>query len=264
MLIDYVPLMNAHVDVSEGSGVESKPRAMVHRKILEIAGSNPEMPVAAIAENVSGASAALVDRVLDEFGDPGSSDERASSANGTEPTETEAPAARGEPRPTDSPAGPTEDGPVDASPESEPDLSELTESQVETLRVVRARPTATQKRVAEELDVSRATVSKRLNQIPGFEWSARRDFVEQLFGSRGGDAGESGRQRSVGPSRAELARRVDALETRLTPQPTPDGGPTVSPELTHKVVHACIDAEYITEAEELQILRGMLPGAPTE
>lgn len=43
---------------------------MIHKKILEAAGERPDAPMAEVADQVSGASTDLVERVLREYGDP--------------------------------------------------------------------------------------------------------------------------------------------------------------------------------------------------
>ncbi|PSQ29484.1 hypothetical protein BRD06_02825 [Halobacteriales archaeon QS_9_67_15] len=56
--------------MSRADRSREKPRAMIHRRILDVAASDPEASLAAIADEVSGASTDLVDRVLDEYGCP--------------------------------------------------------------------------------------------------------------------------------------------------------------------------------------------------
>jgi hypothetical protein len=47
-----------------------RPRAVVHRRILDVAESRPDASASAIADRVSGATADLVEDVLAEYGDP--------------------------------------------------------------------------------------------------------------------------------------------------------------------------------------------------
>lgn len=67
-----------------------------------------------------------------------------------------------------------------------PDLepADLTEQQRETLRAIHDQPTATQADLGDELGVTSATISQRVNSIDGFDWSKRRAFTEVLFGQR--------------------------------------------------------------------------------
>lgn len=48
----------------------NKPRAMIHRRILDVANNMPDASLKEIANEVSGASSELVDSVLAEYGDP--------------------------------------------------------------------------------------------------------------------------------------------------------------------------------------------------
>lgn len=65
--------------------------------------------------------------------------------------------------------------------ESSPDPDELTQKERETLRAICYDPDATQKQIADMLSVSRATVSNRVNAIPGFDWTERQTFVNEVF-----------------------------------------------------------------------------------
>jgi len=318
---------------STGINTDTKPRALIHRKILDIASENPDASMEAIAEEVSGASITFVERVLEEYGDPA---ERGQAARQTEDEASGLSAAamgpessngdsvasaadndgrvdaaderRGEAasdggrqsHPADGEAAPNladsatgngsraagddltvesgtaTDGTTDresvhdepAAGDEErhadgtdddaatvPEPSELTDKQRETLVAVAERPSATQAEIAEELGVSRATVSKRLGSLDGFEWPDRAAFVDEVFEYRGGSS--TGRTVADGPP-VEPSERVAALEARIEAlEAQLNGGETTEPdpELVHKVVHACMDAEYVSQEEELEILR---------
>ena len=60
--------------MSRADNRDTRPRAMVHRRILDVAASRPDATLSAIAGEVSGASPSLVERVLDEYGDPAGED----------------------------------------------------------------------------------------------------------------------------------------------------------------------------------------------
>jgi len=47
----------------------NKPRALIHRKILDVTEANPDASPTAIASEVDGASPTFVEQILDEFGD---------------------------------------------------------------------------------------------------------------------------------------------------------------------------------------------------
>jgi DNA-binding CsgD family transcriptional regulator len=269
-----------------------QPRAMVHRRILDVAESQPEATLEEIAEKVSTATQELVEQVLEDYGDPGNED-----AETTETTETEPMTQNGQTASeTDEPTG-TE----------YPDAESLSPKQRETLQLVHENPDRTQVDIADTLGVSRATVSRRLNDISGFEWQDRNAFTRAVFdgapGSgesleiddaddapegddemdaetgdetdkerdaeagdgtdddRDAEAGdrtneETGGQVDVDERLAEFDKRLGALEASV------DGGQTATvglpPELAHKVVHACMESDRISEDEELQLLKAVL------
>ncbi|MFB6191842.1 MAG: MarR family transcriptional regulator [Haloarculaceae archaeon] len=286
--------------VGDDSGT---PRALVHKKILDVAASNPDASMEAIAAEVSGASTDLVERVLDEYGDP-------CETQGSEP------AADGEgtnEHPTQS-TQPTTETMSDLQTESEEpnengavDRSELSDKQLATLRAIAADPDCSQAELAEEFDVTRATISRWVNDIPGFEWSRRGEFAARIVGAGGGgsagngdraarngdgnedagpgasDASDDGASAAAGPDAAdesgdgtpeagdtdaagvdELRDRLADLERRLDDRAregTPEeatgdgsGGLPVEPDLAHRVVHACMASDRISEAEELRLL----------
>jgi hypothetical protein len=177
------------------------PRAVIHRKILDVAESRPDASLQAIADEVSGASLDLVDRVLAEYGDPhgdGSSDLAASDADGTAPNGAEEPGSNPDDESSpdaDSPPSSGESLPAereDATGNADATPPELTAKQRRTLRVVAENPGASQSAVAQQLDVTAATVSRRLNAIPGFDWQRRAAFARRLFGSDDTASGHSG------------------------------------------------------------------------
>jgi len=302
-----------------------QPRAMIHRRILDVAESAPDASLAAIAEEVTGASPDLVERVLDEYGDPGNDSEPDAqddqSMNATNPGTSETDPANGQ-----------EGSATDEAAEP-PTAADLSEKQRRTLRALYERPDASQGDLAEQLDVTRATVSRRLNAIPGFEWGDRRAFSQSVFGaesdadddveghdaadadgspdddspdedspdagpvrdersddstgSGNGDAGQADADERTGVDPAaldavegaltDLAERVDAVESRVGESRGSDatGGPDradatggadgaegdateLSPELAHKVVHACMESDRLTEDEELTVLRAFM------
>jgi len=142
--------------------------------------------------------------------------------------------------------------------ENDTSVSDLTEKQTETLRVVQQEPAATQKEIANHLGVTRATISKRLNDISGFSWKTRREFVAELFdGSPAGTDTPDVAKRSSVTDTNELESRIEELEEQLE-EATTGSQPALGPELTHKVIHSCMDAEYLSEDEELKLLRELM------
>lgn len=59
----------------KGDARSTVPKAVVHKKILDAAAENPAASVEELTDEVAGASMALVERVLDEYGDPAADDD---------------------------------------------------------------------------------------------------------------------------------------------------------------------------------------------
>ncbi|MEF8791818.1 MAG: winged helix-turn-helix domain-containing protein, partial [Haloarculaceae archaeon] len=72
--------------MSRTGGRSSTPRAMIHKRILDVAESKPSASMAEIADEIGGASVELVERVLGEYGDP-AGDEPGEETDGDEPDE---------------------------------------------------------------------------------------------------------------------------------------------------------------------------------
>jgi DNA-binding CsgD family transcriptional regulator len=297
---------------------------MIHKKVLDVARSNPDASLTEIAESVSGASETFVERVLEQYGDPASSGRRSSpdrqsdtesqatradgygSVDQQRPDEGErededtdmgpdAPSERPDPPASDSSdqdghsadrsdgsdrADPstdrsdderqsttetestvTPDGRTDGIEQADEPITDpaaLTDRQLETLREVHRDPTATQEEIAAVLDVTRATISKRLNDIPGFDWANRRPFVDRLFDEEPRSGQRLEPEQSPSPDVPDFDARFTAIEERLERIETANSDSTFDPELAHKVVHACMDADHISEEEELELLRQLL------
>jgi DNA-binding CsgD family transcriptional regulator len=221
---------------------------MIHQKILDAFESNPGATVETIATDVSGASQSLVRRVLDEYGDPAADEE-------TDATAAESGAAEEEPA-----AGATEEEEPDSAAAERPELADLTEKQREVVRTIDENPEATQRDIASLLGVSGATINVRVNSIPGFDWERREEFVTTMLETET----EETEKRDDETRTAALSARVDSLERRLDRLESDAGGRNdrsstlADPELTHKVVHACMSADHITTEEELRIIDGLL------
>lgn len=57
----------------------------------------------------------------------------------------------------------------------------------------------------------------------------------------------------------ELTTTVEQLEAAMDKPDESEMEPVISdPELVHKIAHACLDADYVSEEEELRILRKFL------
>lgn len=218
------------------------PRAVIHKRILDSAASDPEASLEALAAGVAGASPDLVERVLEEYGDPGDG----------EPAATET---------TEEPAMP------DQTPTTTADLSER---QRATLQAIAERPEATQAELADALGVSRATVNKRLNDIEGFDWADREAFVASVLDGAGftrspdsmsapeSEAAVDGGQ-LLDPDAEQAVEQLQERLARLEQQlgGAVEGRAIEDTELLAKVFRAVLADDEISEAEEVAVLEAL-------
>jgi len=159
------------------------------------------------------------------------------------------------------------------------DPSSVTDRQRETLRFVH-----------DHLGVSRATVSRRLNDVPGFEWTDREAFTSRVFGEDPGVGGDSetseghagspdgddsdrgtvagnGGPVAVSDDGGDAISSAEGATSGEEPAIDALGGAAaegrsihVSPELAHKMLHACMHSDRITEDEELRLIEALLEG----
>ena len=244
--------MNEPASPPTHSNSSKVPRAMIHKKILDMAKSKPSASMQAIAEDVSGASVDLVEKVFEEYGDPV---ERAAQTDGGSATPS---ANTADPSPESNPETATEH----PEPTSVREPDQLTEKQRETLRAIYKNPKATQAKLGERLNVSDATICQRLQSIEGFEWETRDEFVTTMY-----ENGEMTLEEQVEASRAgpdltervdDLSQQIGELEHQFETHDQPSMAGVNDPELAHKILHACLQAENITEDEELKILKAMI------
>ena len=235
----------------EDQGERLLPRSVRHKRVLDIAAEQPDASMEEIAEEVPSATADLVERVLDDYGDP--ADDVGNDVDDASEGQTE---------------------PVVEFP----DLSELTSTQRETIRQIREHPAETQADIAARLGVTASTVCNRLNSIEGFDWSNRREIAASILDPGDGAPEEtpsmsshdsqhqveSDTQHEVELERlteriTDLEGRIEDLSRSSTPAlAMPDA------ELTHKVLHACLHSEQISAEEELQILESFVSTEPTQ
>lgn len=231
------------------------PRALIHKKILDRAEAQPDASLAELAAFVNGASEDLVEKVLTEYGDPANNqpttDDVGSNSQMSQHTST-----------PESQAEPVDDHDLVPDHQSPPIADLLSEKQLEALQALANHPEATQRELAEHLEVSTATVNKRLNSIDGFEWENRQEYAKTTF--ENGDTPQAA-QNSSGVSTEDVAARVETLATQVesVEQQLNDRSPTphaicANPDLVHKILHACLNSERITEDEELEIISAIL------
>lgn len=188
---------------------------------------------------------------------------------------------------TESRTGHADNDGSDDNEQVAPSLSDFSPQQQRTLTAIRKRPQATQDKIADELGVSRATVSLRAKAIPGLEWRAREQFITELFdqADSNSDDGHTAVP-STQPSRAEeLATREQKDDDKRQNVPPDQGGAEITrhadspssprsnkdssdarkqtspaaslrhhPELLHKVLRCCMDADDFSKEEERQLV----------
>jgi len=227
--------------MSESEDPSPSVKSMRHRKILDIAEAQPEASMEEIATEVPSATVDLVERILDKHGDP--------AGNESPPTELDS-------NETDKP-----DGETDMT--SIPSLDELSAAERGTLHAIYTNPEATQEEIGEVVGVSRSMISRQVNEIEGFEWDNRDAFVTRLFDGVSPPSDDS----EIPSSQMEIAEQLTELDEQLATiekhvadcvkSATADSVFT-DPDLAHKIVHACIRSDRITEEEELQMLQELM------
>nr|WP_228841555.1 winged helix-turn-helix transcriptional regulator [Haloarcula sp. CBA1128] len=272
--------------MSKSTNGRTAPKSMRHKQILDVAAENPEASIAELAAEVPSATAELVERVLEEHGDPAEADETETAAQSESEPSTES--------------------------QSYPAPADLSSTERETIRAIQKHPTASQRDLAEKLGVTASTVSNRVNGIDGFDWANREAFANAVFSDgeaesatisdeaetqtpdtqspESTDNPDGADNQASGPDTAsddgdrlptEVETAAGEVNTTLTTfqstvedlseqlaelegqvETVTDGGgspqPFQDPELVHKVVHACMDSEKISEEEELRILDSLL------
>lgn len=268
-----------------GTSDRTVPKAVRHKRILDIAADRPDATMDEIASEVPSATGDLVEHVLEEYGDPAEEADPTSSGDdqgeisADMSSEIDIPGSSSEEdeagSPVDNKSPVTEDADGEKSTETVSDDSRgehpitdvetLTAAQRETLRAVAEHPEMTQSEIGELLDVSNATVCNRVNAIDGFDWEDREAFVTALFDETNvtseqtiNTMNQNGTAEQV--SKNELSDRIDAVEERLDAVDDVDASNVriADTELAHKVMHACLDSDAISEEEELQIVDSLL------
>ena len=235
---------------------------MRHKQILDLAAEQPDASLEAIAEDIPSATADLVENVLEKYGDPASDEGSVSEDDTPTQTQNEDEGESAANQETDSFEKWTPE-----NDETQPDLQtiDLTDSQREVLQIVQDQPGVTQREIGEKLDVSAATVSNRVNSIPGFDWDRRLDIAEALLDEDDPKSEDESTKMTTTESDhddsiEQLQERVQQIEEHVNGHDSDlvaESG-LADPELMHKVLHACLNSEAITEDEELRILKTFL------
>jgi len=210
------------------------PQSMRQRRILDVAREHPTASVEKLASMVSSATPQLVEDVLDEHGDPSVDDELSTDAgagtdSGAEPLAnggTDMPSAESTETEDETERQDSDDSDSEASPDAYPTVDELSATQREVLEAIAATPEVTQREIAERFDVSTATINNRVNSIPGFEWSDRESFVDEVF-DEPPSAGASTSQSST-----DTGAMDESTDTESTQPPADDESAATEPTQT--------------------------------
>lgn len=237
---------------------ETPPRSMRHKRILDIAESQPDASMEEIAEAVPTATVDVVEEVLEEYGDPGEAEDTA----------------------------------VGDVADDRPAPEDLTARQRDALSLIYHEPEATQQEIAEALDVTAPTISNWVNDLDGFAWEDRVTYVESVFeeeppmptppddaADADVDAAENVTERlealearvdelaeatkedpDAGDSThavEELRERVGSLECRIEGTEREASG-SVDPTVVHNVIRACVTSDRVGEDEELTVVESLL------
>lgn len=221
----------------------TQPRAVIHKQILDVAEERPDATIEELASQISGASGDLVERVLGEYGDP--TDESSES----------------EAQPSTPPTGSGEDASESL------DHSDITLKQRQTLEEIYKHPGATQSDIAEIFDIGRTSINHRLNNIPGFEWERRHEFVQEFFEERDKLESESSTpmetDTETGPVRSRSLNLVSEEANSNGSAIVDDyNDQSVDLALVHKALRECIKSDEIDEEEEFALLRHFMSTGP--
>ena len=241
----------------QGQGTRMYPKSIRHKQILNIAEDRPDASIEEIADDVPSATADLVENVLDEYGDP--------EVNGNGDSSTVANGDSSAPQSTElEDQQPEDPGSNSEDSEKRIDLSLVNDRQRKVLELIHERPEATQREIGEQLAVTAATVSNRVNAIPGFEWTDREEIVNELFGDPPDGTAETTTMPTNDQTSTsdgdDLSDRVSQIEQQLNGAPTDNSvdGSIDDPELLHKVFRACFESDSISEVEEREVLKTLM------
>jgi DNA-binding CsgD family transcriptional regulator len=213
--------------MSKSESTSIQPKSIRQKRILETAADNPEASLAEIAEEIPSASADHVDRVLNQYGDPASSDD---SKEGESPPESPKPTATsGESlesqesledqsptkqadQNTDAPSQ-TDDGPDESSTTNAPDNTSTMDSDTEdapTDPVAEPEPDPPNDAVeAAELNPDAAASNDESPPEPGDLTQKERETLRAIFYEPTATQDQIADMLSI--SRATVSNRVNAI-----------------------------------------------------
>ena len=243
------------------NGVSRSPRAVIHKNILDAARSQPDASIEELAAHVQGASTSLVSRVLEKYGDPKENDQPTSPAE----SETNENPPNMSHQSTNGASNDVHTQPV---LKDKPELEKLTDKQIEVLQGIRKRPKASQRDLADQFDLSQSTINNRLNNIDGFTWEHRREFVESVLETESTPQTETTDQsesptnptpvQSLEEQIIVLTEQVSSLDRQIGGSSSDTQSPFCDPDLAYKIVRACMNSDHITEDEADRILKAAI------
>lgn len=270
----------------------TNPRSMRQKRILDAAESHSEASIEELASLVPSATPTQIELILEEYGDPAAEIPDSDHPDEAEPSDATTVVTEEQSENTGETHAARDADPEESKSEKHPQtapealgsITDLSCAQREVLREVADDPTATQDTIGDRLGISGSTVSNRVKDIPGFDWRNRESFITDIMTDSGSTAvvSDGGVAQDVTPTESEeptdsanedmagaiseIQSSLDQIETTLDSitdtssgnSQSNDPGILQDPELVHRVVHACIESDAISEAEELEILRAVL------
>ena len=263
----------------------TSPQSLRQQQTLEIAAAHPDASIEEIAARVSGATPDHVEEILETFGDPGT--ERTGSATEDEASDEkpgdDAMTAAANAYPT----------PEELSEKERETLRAIAEQPAATQREIadvlgissatvntrvngidgfdwdnrEAFVTAVLESTADETTpAATAADADGASAAPTTDGGKHSispngdTATAQTAEARTGEA-ETADERASAESLAEVMDRLTTIEDELATLTAAESQTTsvaLDAELAHKVLHACLEAEYIAEDEELQILEAVI------
>lgn len=192
------------------------PRAMVHKRILDRAETDPDATIEEIAREVSGGTVPLVEQVLEEYGDPGR-ESPTIQREGGDPEEPRAEDGSQEPLTGEGPPGSTTGGGTRGSADDDPGEAEDEPDRGEDPRERLGSDARNDSQHVADDDESRGAVNESAQRDPGTDEGS--EPADESTQRESGD--DESRQSATDPAPSddgdeELREIVTGIEDDLT------------------------------------------------
>jgi len=269
---------------------------MRHKQILDAAADEPDASISDLARAVPSATPDLVERVLEEHGDPAADTAAGSGADSSTPADDgtqsaesptddateettcsgEAPAADADPAAVESTDGSADADEAATAPTAPDDAGDASSPNADagatatTGPVDPARLTPVEREALQAIRQNPEATQRALAEELGVSAATVSQRVSGIEGFEWSERADfvtalpdTLMDSSDAPADAteeSIAESLAALEAQVAALAEQQDGQTLfeDPELAAKIVHACMGAETISEDEELEILRTLL------